>query len=403
LDNGGGIYVVAASGRRPSLANQVNLNGMRGIHFDGIGFSRQLLGIERAETAYGAYIASNATYPARPVVLFSNCHFGARIADANLPWTQWVSAIGTAGLPDYVGLLGCRFNGHQSIAKLAVRHCRIDGCDFQGNIQDAIDLFGHTVQSGYYAYAWVSRCTFRNIADELGNRSEHMDAIQTGTSRDQHLGYRCLYTDLIIHSGRSYAGDPGLGGGTQGFYNDDHLTADNQFVVRRCITLVSAPHGFAFFSPRASRPSFIDQCTFMRAGRVPSNMPGDVNPAQDFAVGISGVAPAGGPWLFVTRSIGMDLRSNKADGSRIELVTVDARSNAGIPAGHRPEAVFKGRDFSRGGAAANGIAGKFGYLLPNERGTQAQFVADIWANFEPAGGFAGSGLPDPRPLGWSVS
>jgi hypothetical protein len=261
-------------------------------------------------------------------------------------------------------------------------------------------LFGHTVESGYFSYAWVSRSTFRNVADELANRSAHIDVIQTGTERDRHLGYRCLFTDLVVHTNHSYAGEPGQGGGTQGFYNDDHLTADNQFVLRRCITLVGSAHGFSYFSPNASKRSFVDQCTFMRCGRVPSNFPGDVYPAQDFIVGITGSAPPGGPWLVVTRTIGFDLRSNKSDGSQITIVPVEPRNRPNVPAEQRPEAVFKGRDFTRGGAAANGIAGKFGYILPLERGTQAQFVADIWANFEPAAGFEGIGSPDPRAVGW---
>ena len=402
LENAGGIYIVAAAGKSPGLGNQVNVLGVRGVHFDGIGFFRQRVGAERAETAYGAFIASNSTFPAKPIVLFSNCNFGARLLQANLPSTQWISGIGTIGLPDFVGIFSSRFSGHQSILKLAVRHCRIEGCDFQGNIQDAIDLFGHTFASGYHAFAWVTRCTFRNVADELAHRSEHMDAIQTGTSGDQHLGYRCLFTDLIIHNNHSHAGDPGLGGGTQGLYNDDHVTADNQFIMRRCIALVSAPHGFTFFSPRASKPSFVDQCTFMRCGRVPSRFAGDPNPPQDFGVGVTGTAPPAGPWLSVTRSFGMDLRKNTSDGSSVTLVTVDPRAAPSIPAEQRPETVFRGRDFSRGGAAANGIAGKFGYDLPQEQGAQAQFVADVWANFEPAGGFGGTGLPDPRSLNWTL-
>jgi hypothetical protein len=114
LENAGGIHVLAAAGKRPGLANQVNIMGVRGIHFEGIGFFRQRVGAERAETAYGAFIASNATYPAKPVVLFSNCDFGARLLDAALPSTQWVSGLATSGIP-----ILSEFSPHASTATRA--------------------------------------------------------------------------------------------------------------------------------------------------------------------------------------------------------------------------------------------------------------------------------------------
>jgi hypothetical protein len=46
--------------------------------------------------------------------------------------------------------------------------------------------------------------------------------------------------------------------------------------------------------------------------------------------------------------------------------------------------------------------GKFGYELPQEKGKQSSFVADVWANFAPAAAYEGIGLPDPRLLNWPL-
>lgn len=401
LDHGGGILVMAATGRRPAFGNQIDLSGTRGIHFDGIDFFRQRVGDENADTAYAANLTSSATYPSKPVVLFTNCRFGARHVQPSLPQSQWICAINTAGVPAYVGLIGCSFNGHPTVAKLAVRHLRVDRCDFTANRRDVFALYSHTGDSGYHAMVWISRSTFRAGADSWESRNEHRDVVQTCTPADRHLGYRCLFTDLVAHHNHSYAGDPGAGGGSQGFFNRGYpdRTFDNQFVMRRCIVLVSSPHAFAYHATSPTWPSYVDQCTFMRCGSVPSGLAGDVNPAQDFSMGLTAsVAGVTAPTLFVSRTYGMDLRSEKDARTNVSMVEVDPRNRAGVPDEQRPESRFRGRDFSRGGRPANYTSGKFGYVLPREAENPARFLDDIWANFEPLGGFAGTGAPDPRGL-----
>lgn len=400
LDHGGGILVVPGNGRRPAFGNQIEIAGARGIHFDRIDFFRQRVGTEVADTSYGANICSNSTFPAKPVVLFTGCRFGARHIQPNLPQSQWVCALNSVNAPHYVGLFGCSFNGHPTIAKLAVRRLRVDRCDFQSNLRDVFSAFGHLADSDYHAHIWISRCTFRGAADGWENRNEHMDVLQTGHHGDVHLGYRCLLTDLVVHHNHSFAGDPGMGGGTQGFFNNGPaaLGIANQFVIRRCIVLVASPNGFAFYSPTANRPSYVDQCTFMRCGSVPSGFAGDSNPQQDFAIGVTSQSTPGGPWLFVTRSYGMDMRVNRDATVEMSMAIVDPRGNGRAADGTAPERIFRGRDFTRGGAAANHVAGKFGYRLPRETDSQARFAEDIWANFEPVGGYAGIGSPDPRAI-----
>lgn len=402
LDNGGGIYVVNAPGATPSVGNMVNFLGVRGIHWHGVGLMNQWSGSGPAETQYGAQTQWTSTWPARPVVLIEDALFGIENLSPGTAESQYIGGFNTSGVADDIWLKDCTFKGVQNAVKCKSKFTRATDCDFQLCAQDCFDVFGHTstTETDYYAYVMLDRMTFRNAIDGISNRNNHMDMAQTGTSLDRHLGYRLLCRDWVGHLNHSYAGDPGQGGGSQGCYNDDHLTADNQFVMRRCIVLPSAPSGFAFWSPEATKPSFIDQCTFNRCGQVPSNLVGDVNAAQDFSSGInagSDGALAGaslGTSLYVTKTI--DGLGQSLAWLSLDAVLCDPRNTSIVAAPSRPETIFKGgAGFLRG----EHIAGKLSYYVPDETGTRAQFVAGVWSLFEPNDTLQGLGYGCPDPTG----
>ena len=397
-ESGGSVTLVAAIGATPALSNTVFISA-QGIILEGIGFTRRAGLGEVGDSTNAVIIQQNSTYPVESMVRFKNCKFGALNFDSSVQPAQWVNGIATLGaLIRYIAFEGCTFRGVQNGAKIIARGAEFELCDFRQVLQDGIDLFGHTQATGYYAYAAVRKTTFREWGDTLETRDQHSDAIQTGTSGDRHAGYRVLVTDTVAHMTRKYGGSNGKGGGPQGFYNDDHLNADNQFVLRRNTFLVAVPHGFAYYSPKATQPSFVDQCTFMRSGTIPSAFAPDIA-MQDTTVMVTGQEPANGPWLKVTNTFAKNGTTIQA--AEIALMEVDPRLFDRAPATQQPEKIFTGRDFARGSAAINFVPGKFGYRLPNEGGSQAQFVADVWANFQPLSEFAGKGAPDPRAIAWA--
>ncbi len=69
---------------------------------------------------------------------------------------------------------------------------------------------------------------------------------------------------------------------------------------------------------------------------------------------------------------------------------------------NKPETFHVGRDFARGGAGANNITNKFNYAIANDAGTQANFAADIWANWEPLPAYASYNIPDPTLITWAA-
>lgn len=394
---GGSVTLAAASGASPALPNIVYISAA-GVTIQGVTFSRQATLLEEGDKINGVIVQQTSTYPVESMIRFQDCKFGALNVDPTVPNSRWVNGIGTTGtIIRYVAFERCTFRGLQNGAKIVARGCEFELCDFRQILQDGIDLFGHTLATGYYAHASIRKTTFRDWAESEATRDVHADAIQTGTAADRHLGYRVAVTDTVAHMIRKVGATSGKGGGPQGFYNDDHVNADNQFVLRRNTFLVTSPHGFAYYSPKATMPSFVDCCTFMRSGTIPSAFAPDTA-NQDTAVVISGSEPANGPWLMVTNTLSKN--GLTASTPAIAMTEVDPRMIDRAPADQRPEEIFSGRDFGRGMAAVNGVTGKFGYVLPGEGASQSRFVSDVWANFQPKSSFAGWGAPDIRGAGW---
>lgn len=389
LEAGGSLSIEAAPGYKPDFSNTVYIAG-RGIRFQGIGFTRRAVAGENPVATSSVIIFRTQTFPVISDVAFVDCWFGARTIDTAMADRDWVNGLLTNGsVVESIHLEGCTFIGLQNAVLATAKNLRIDSCDFQAVLQDCVALRGHTFGTGYYANTWISKTTFRNSIDDLATRNAHADTIQTGSWNDQHLGYRLLVTDVISHRSHKFGGD-GEPGAKQGIFNGDHKTADNQYVIRRSVFLCTSPHGFSYFSPRASRPSFVDKSVFTRAGTVPSKFAPDTT-NEDYTVGITGSEPVNGPWLLVTDTVAKNLMT----GGAIDPVNVDPRIAASIATSERPENLFNGRDFTRGSAAVNGMDNKFGYMLPNERGDRKDFVADIWANFSSKRS-ATAGFPDPR-------
>ena len=400
-DRGGSLVIAAAANCKPGIANTVFI-ATRGVMLQGLGFTRKAQAGETPAAVGAVIIQTTAKFqPLKVIAQFNDCAFGTfdNIA-ANSP-TEWVDGLKTAGgETEFVGFARSSFCGLQTALKLTSRNAVVNDCDFRQCLGDGIDLYGHVYAADYIANAVIEKTTFRNWGDTWESRDFHADAVQTGAPSDIHKGYRVVMTDSVAHMVRRFGGSDGKGGGPQGFFNAATPNADNQFVVRRCIFLVTATHGFAYYSPNATRPSFVDHCTFMRAGVIPSGFAPDKT-LQDTLVVVSvvGAEPAGGPWLLVTDSIAKN--GFKPTQATTSIVECDPRSPLFAPEAQRPEKLFTGRDFGRANAAANNLSGKFGYSLPNEATSRSWFVADVWANFQPTEAVGTAGAPDPRVMAWT--
>ncbi len=397
-DFGGVLYITNAPGRTPAIGEAVYIYGGRGVHFDGVWLANVYNGTGAQNTQYCLQIVKNTTYPAASIVRIDNAKIG------NEAWGggESVTAIRCGPMDGEIVLNNVTIDGAQIGLKLAMRRVRLINVDIKNTAGDAGSYNGHTLGVAYRSILWATQFTWRKPIDSLINRSNHMDLAQTGAAADNHIGYYCLFQDCIGHAGHSYTGIPG-GGGTQGSFNDDYLLANNCFVARRCIFLVTSGAGFRYFGPYATEISHMDRCILMRAGRTPSSFTGDDGAPQDFTVGVlattAAFPAADTPWFKVTNSLMciMQVVGNKITYTDCQLVNprIGAVTN-------RPEDIFMGRDFTRGGAAANFIADKFAYDLPNENGSVTDFIADIWANFEPKPAYAALDIPDPTLLSWTA-
>lgn len=407
LGNAGGVLVRGAPGKFPILGDSVTVNSVAGVQFSNIGFGRYWSGAGSQETQNGLLVIRAGARFAPNWVRLDDCKVGAAACGAPGGTASFITGIRVNEYTEFLHLVNTQVAGCENGLNVRTRRLKIDGGDFQLCKQDFVNTAGF-VTAGIYAFIWVKDTTFRNPMDGVNNRSNHMDFVQTGAAGDAHLGYRHLWENVVGHANHSFAGDPGLGGGTQGCYNDDFFGADNQYLIVNCLLATSSPNVIAPFSPAASRMSFIDRCTTVRAGMVPSGLPGDVNAAQDFSAGITGYDPRGNTvaplWLKITNCIrGQTPKDfNASWAQETGGVFYDPRAS-GAGGTSRPEDIFVGGGvgFLRGEYTAN----KSSYHIPGEDGgitgilstrTPAQFRADMWAMFEPKPAYAGKGAPDPR-------
>ncbi len=403
FDNGGGVFVTNAPGKFPCIGTLVYLYGCRGMHFKGIDFDNRYSGTGNPITQYCIQLVKNSTYTGHQIIRVEDAIIGANALGGSV--SDYIMGIQTSpGMENgQLVIWNCRFDGIQFGLKVSMKNLRVHGSDFKNNVGDAISLVGHTAGVSYRSAAWITQTTWRIPIDTLANKSNHMDGIQTGSASDNHIGYDLLVLDCYAHAQHSYAGDAS-GGGTQWGYNDDHTTADNRFCIRRVASFTISPATFRYYSPQATHVSYVEDCTFNRAGRTPSNFTGDTGTAQDFRTGVmvnDYDCPAlVTPYCIVTNSICGIMQTA---GGRVSFTgCYQADPRIGVASPGRPEDFHAGVDFTRGGAAANNISGKFAYDLPNEAGTQAQFAASIWANWAPLPAYAGVGAPDLTGLTWAA-
>lgn len=398
FDNGGWVRIKAASGKKPGFANQVKGGNLRGWVFDGVDFAAQSTSgsLIKTQAGFMAYI-SGPTYATEPAYIIRNCRVGlSAVSGVVQPSNTYLAGIYTnGGVCEQIQIENTLIDGVWFAVKVVSRNTWVDGLHVGNNCEDFIKLFGHTYKTGYYAYAHIKKISLGSRNVEIAWRAGHCDLIQTGHKNDKHLGYRVVYTDAVSHNAHKWSG-----GGSQTFQNGDYNAADNLFCVRRVIGLATSPNGLIYFSPNAKYVSYVERCTFGRAGMCPSGFAPDTGTATDNSPGINnGGTPAlSGIALKVVDCL-VGIRTSQP---YVQYIGTPFSINYGVSmAGVKPEDVFNGRDFTRGGPTVNNIPNKFGYALPNEA-TQAGLISDIIANFTPLPAYAGKGAPPPNPADYSV-
>ncbi len=395
VEGGGWVKIYGKAGKRPAISNRVKLGAMRGVTISNLGFGGKWDGAAgKQSTQYGTQIFVNTTYPAENIINFDSCFWGRTFYDSTQVADNYITGILSSGVSEQIVVANSSLDGCYFGAALVARRTRVSGCDFNRCNGDYMHFFGHK-KTGYYAYIILENLTLRGPIQALAYRNLHQDMYQTGARADTHLGYRLLSKNIRAHLDHMYNGDPGAGGGSQGSYNDDYLNSDNLFCLIDCDHHAASPHSFAYWSPKGTYRSYVDHCTFGRCGRVPSQFPGDVYSPEDFDPGVTGNSlPSKIPGIALTvmNTLASRLITNDAKIQNVNNVQFTHTIGGAL----RPEDIFNGANFERGGAStSNGIAGKFGYLLPNETGTQAQFLASMAANWTPQGQYASLGA---RPI-----
>lgn len=411
-DHGGWVHIKASAGKTPSIANRVVMNNCRGLKVTGVNFAGKYSGSGQSTGQYCIWVQRNGTFNAPGKITLKNCGVGRYFIDNTEVHTNFINGIVFAGgMCDQFALDGSAVHG----ANLGIKGpCRLFITRNSDHTKPKIDFmaFREYVETGFYSYIIADGSTIRQNLTDYDYRTVHKDCIQTGRTpntqlnADVHLGYRVVIKNCVWHAEHFYAGSSSAGGGSQGNYNDDMWTADNLYALYNNVILCTTVHAFAFHSPYGQYTSYVENCTFGRAGRIASGFSPDTVVPKEYSPGFTMLN-----WTNTT-GIGCKVINSligcKHDAQRgyiaahvqfsgttvVNYLAADHTADPvfGIGASDpSPEEVFNGRDFTRGGAAeANSMPNKFGYILPNEA-TQAGFVSDIAANFTAQGAYAGLG------------
>lgn len=245
-------------------------------------------------------VSRNGTFPLLPVVIFDDCDFSL-VGLSNQPY-NWYS-IAKGQNVGQVYMLNCKFNGYQTaIGFETIRRLKVEGCDFQNGIGDAIFMTNwrgdsvvagvgsfNTVYPDKTAYLWNRLNTIRNLYDNAGATTpsgkvmgigfEHTDGAQTGTGTDTGpiirldelmtvYAERETYIDSLRRTVR-------LAGQTQGIYNDDTPNSITG-LTHNCIIASSATASYVAWSGDYR----LAYCTGLRTGKIP---PSATVPVDGFA------------------------------------------------------------------------------------------------------------------------
>lgn len=323
-----------------------------------------------------------------------------------------------------------RIKGYQTGLNLnTIRRVKAHRNDFQQGIGDTGILTNTATATAYgtntayeyfypdkLVYSWIRRNTARNLVDQCGLTNaqgedmrldqEHTDGIfQNGTAADTG-GYKSLIEFSVFYGKRETYQDRNstnpagstsptlrVAGGTQGTYMDDS-SFNIDLVTHACFSLTNSPSSFLAYNGKA----FIERNHGLRAGKQPPNAvvgTDGFNYSYDLDAIIYTRQKKGQTGADHTLKDNiMGTIQSTSNATYDPATTLNATGN--VTANPRASAVAGeayGDVFV--GSFATDAQGRMSYAGINETGTVAQFLASIWAQFEPKGAAVGKGATNP--------
>lgn len=381
----GGLLIKASTGRTPAFGNTLLVYGMPRIEFRDVGFATQANGGDGDNIRCLQYLITG-TFPLPNAIAFNGCEVGLTKWRPLEPFSEYVKGFaGNGSLTLSVHVEDCLFDGSRDQANVPALFSRIKNNVARNCISDFATAFPHTGYAGTEINSiWFESNFSYKLVDDAALSALHQDFLQTGTAADSNKGYSVLARYNVAHMSAEFSG------GSQGFYNDDLLTASSEYAIHDNIVLTTAPQSIVAWNTDAAKDGYFEQNTIMSAAKRPI--------ANDFVSGASvfdlNSAGAWGALRFSDNIFG-DL--NDAAG----LVTVNSGNEYVNPKKNvisgdgttfanakRPEDAFKGV-FLRDG-------NDFLTYIVNESGTTAEAYYSITGQVEPVLGFSSVGASDPE-------
>ena len=387
----GGILIRPATGRSPAFGNPIRVYGMPLFELRGITLASLAEG-GNGDNIRCIQFQTTSTYPIPNAFAINNCKIGAEFLDSGISFSEYVKGISCTGTNLSAHFEGNEAHGARDLFASNALYHRVLKNNGRRVISDFSTTFGYTSSEylGRRVNVLVQQNTELAAVDDISLSELHQDFHQTGTPADAHEGYSVLARfNMIIKSAD-------LAGGTQGMYNDDHLTAKNEFLTHNNLVCTTSVGAITTWNTDPSLSSFIESNTIMAPEFRPVT--------QDTRLGFRTINPATPAYdtLRVSNnilSIVFDVASVITE--EVDNLYVDPRRD--IASGGtglddtsplRPEEVFSG-SFNRDNDDF------LTYSIPEViSGDYQQAFDAIVAFFEPIGGWDSlqQGISDPT--GW---
>jgi len=389
----GGVLITNADGRTPAIGNNgsgsVSAYGFPRLEINGVGFATRSGSTDWTVggNTYALNVYTNSTYPLPMMLSVKNSNTGAKHWFPSEPWTSYCNVIKTQNALS-VYLDNNDFYGVVSVLRGGAKYFKASRNFIHQCSDDNFNSFGF-VDTEYWSiadtiYSVIEFNVSCDFIDHVDLSPLHQDFFQTGNSSDIVSGYNSVVRSNLWHMTAEFSG------GSQGFYQDDYLTASNSMVCHGNIGTISAFWAAVAFDPSGLNDSYIEGNTLFRAGKT--------DPVNDSVTNvlisdIGGQFGANGGNAYVINNVLASITDNGFTGSLVSSgnmfvsPTKNRVSGDGLSQGTalRPEEFFIGT-FNRD------VNDFLTYSIPNEDSGDLQLVIEGFKKiFEPIGGWGSVG------------
>ena len=380
----GGVWLEAASGKRPVIGTLVDFVGMTRLHVNGVHFAGQMPASPTAgqlNTTNCVQFRATATYPMTGCIYMENHTIGQK--DNRVSYTYANAAHGIDVQQAYsFRHKNVRAAGVRTAFGHSAQYIWREFTDAEEWTGDFRHTYGQNIGSGNTVWVYDNMAMCRNDWTSAVGTGFHVDFHQFGTQNNQPAGYTWCFENQLGHIKADTTAS-----GTQGFYNDDSPAPTKyEGTIKNVALGMTAYHAYVGYDPSKAGRRWVENAHFFRGGNTyydaskPANYePGCwFNPIHD------------GPLMHFKNCTITRMKTNPGPHTKEGIRYVNAHSGWVSGDGSTEANAMRIEDAIAGFAnitrtTQNGVADYMQYTIPNETAAAATAWQAIQDFYEPRG------------------